>query len=220
MNADIHQNQSVIHVGPKLEGAKLAVILLHGRGANAESMLGIVDALGMKTVSFLIPQAALNRWYPKTAFGPLEANEPDLSSALAKVNSLVNIVKENGLSEEQIAFGGFSQGACLAAEYVARNPRKYAGLFVLSGALIGPKGMNRSVKGGFNGMPVFIGGSDVDPWVAPDLLNATASFFKKRGADVVYRIYPGMTHTVNQEEIDMTRKMLTDSISIPIPESI
>ena len=127
-------------------------------------------SLQLEGVRFLLPQAALNRWYPQTAFGPLEANEPDLSSALALIDTLVADCHSKGFSDQQIAFGGFSQGACLASEYAARNARKYAGLFVFSGALIGPQGMPRNYAGSFEKMPVFIGGSDVDPWVSYGLI--------------------------------------------------
>jgi predicted esterase len=208
MNENIHQGQPVIKMGAKIDDAKLIVILLHGRGATAESLLPVAEALHMDGTSFLVPQAGLNRWYPNTAFGPLESNEPDLSSALGIVDSLVKDAREKGFSDQQIAFGGFSQGACLAAEYVARNARRYAGLFIFSGALIGPKGMPHNYPGSFDGMPVFIGGSDVDPWVAHDLLNETASVFEKMGANVDFRTYPGMGHTVNQDEIDRVRAML------------
>jgi predicted esterase len=218
MAENIHHGQPVIQFGAKLEDAELVVILLHGRGATAESMLPIARELQIDGASFLVPQAALNRWYPNTAFGPLEANEPDLSSALDVVDSLVQEAHNQGFSDEQIAFGGFSQGACLASEYVARNARKFAGLFVFSGALIGPKGMPRNYPGSLKGLPAFIGGSDVDPWVSHDLLNDTARVFEKMGASVDFRIYPGMGHTVNQDEIDAVRAMLVGSKEVFIPE--
>jgi len=208
MTGNIHQGQPVISTGDKIQDAELVVILLHGRGATAESMLPIARELKMEGVSFKVPQAALNRWYPNTAFGPLEANEPDLSSALDIVDALVKDAREKGYSDQQITFGGFSQGACLASEYVARNARKYAGLFVFSGALIGPKDTPRNYPGSFDGMPVFIGGSDVDPWVAHELLKDTASVFEKMDAKVDFRTYSGMAHTVNQDEIDAVRAML------------
>jgi predicted esterase len=176
-------------------------------------MLPIAEALRVEGARFTIPQAALNRWYPQTAFGPLEANEPDLSSALANIDSQVTKAHTNGFSDQQIVFGGFSQGACLASEYVARNAKKYAGLFVLSGALIGPRGMPRNYPGSFDNMPVFIGGSDVDPWVSHDLISDTASVFQKMGADVDFRTYPGMAHTVNQDEIDSVQAMLASANS-------
>jgi len=208
MTENIHQGQPIINFGTGLENAELVVILLHGRGATAESMLPIARELRLNGVNFQVPQAALNRWYPNTAFGPTEANEPDLSSALETVDLLVKEAREKGFSDQQIALGGFSQGACLASEYAARNARKYAGLFVFSGALIGPKGMTRDYPGSFEGMSVFIGGSDVDPWVEHTLLKDTAGVFEKMGADVDFCTYPGMAHTVNQDEIEAARTML------------
>lgn len=208
MSANIHQGQPVLQMGAGLGDAVLVVILLHGRGASANSMQPLAELLSMQGVRFLVPQAAYNRWYPNTAFGPLESNEPDLSSALELVDSLVKDAHKKGFTDQQIAFGGFSQGACLAAEYVARNARRYAGLFVYSGALIGPPGMPRNYQGSFERMPVFVGGSDVDPWVEHDLLEDTASVFQKMGAEVDFRIYEGMGHTINQDEIDQVRALL------------
>jgi glyoxalase family protein len=136
------------------------------------------------------------------------------SSALALIDNLVDTTHEEGFSNEQIFFGGFSQGACLASEYVARNAQKYGGLFVFSGALIGPKGMLRNYPGSFEKMPVFIGGSDVDPWVSHDLIIDTASVFRRMGAEVDFRTYPGMTHTINADEISCVREMLENALSI------
>jgi len=210
MSADIHSGQQALHFGAALEKANRIVILLHGRGASAQSMLPLAESLATDKTGFLLPQAALNRWYPNTAFGPLEANEPDLSSALNAVDRLVAKARANGFSDGQIALGGFSQGACLASEYAARNARRYAGLFVLSGALIGPPGAPRDDPGSFDGMPVFIGGSDVDPWVAHSLMQDTAGVFMRMGAQVDFRTYPGMAHTVNQDEVEAVKSMLIE----------
>lgn len=208
MSINIHLGQPVQSYGAELDQAKLVIILLHGRGSTAESMLPMAQALSMEGIRFLMPQAGLNRWYPYTAFGPLEANEPDLSSALDAINTLVEDVHVKGFSYQQIAFGGFSQGACLASEYVARNARRYAGLFVFSGALIGPLGTPRDYQGSFEDMPVFIGSSDVDPWVSYNLVKDTAKVFDEMGAVVDLRTYHGMAHTINQDEIDRVRNML------------
>jgi glyoxalase family protein len=210
MQTHIHQGQPVLNFGASVQEARLVVIMLHGRGATASGMLPLVQALDTKDVSFWLPQAAMNRWYPYSAFGPIEMNEPDLSSALEMIDQLTHTVRENGFSDQQLVFGGFSQGGCLAAEYVARNARKYSGLFVFSGALIGPKGMTRNYSGAFDSMPVFIGGSDVDPWVEYDLIQDTASTFEQMGAQVDFQTYPGMAHTVNQDEIDRVRAMLSN----------
>lgn len=196
--------------GAEVEDAQSLVVLLHGRGASAESMLPLAEVLAPGSARFLIPQAALNRWYPQTAFGPLEANEPDLSSALGVIHTVVTQAHGHGFSDQQIFFGGFSQGACLAAEYAARNATQYGGLFLFSGALIGPPGMARNYPGSFDNMPVFIGGSDVDPWVSHGLMEDTAHVFEQLGADVDFRTYTGMAHTVNQDEIDAVRAMLAN----------
>ena len=212
MSAKIHEGQPVFQFGTEAQDAQLAVILLHGRGGSAEGMVPLAQALHVKGANFLIPQAALNRWYPNSAFGPLETNEPDLSSALEMIDLLVAQIEQQGFSHQQIAFGGFSQGACLASEYVARNARRYAGLFVLSGALIGPRGMARSYAGALEGTPVFIGGSDVDPWVAHDLISESARVLEQMSASVDFRTYPGMAHTVNQDEIDSVRSLLASAL--------
>lgn len=212
MVTNIHQEQQVRTVGAELEDAKLVVIMLHGRGATAESMEPLAEILGTEEMRFLIPQAAEESWYPQSAFGPIEANEPHLSSALELVHGFVNDLHTDGFSDEQILFGGFSQGACLASEYVARNARKYGGLFVFSGALIGPPGTPREYPGSLEGTPVFIGGSDVDPWVPHPFLVETAGVFEGMGAEVDFRTYPGMAHTVNQDELDQVRAMLTNSL--------
>jgi predicted esterase len=211
MSVNIHQGQPMLNFGKDIAEAKSLVILIHGRGADAQSMLPLAEVLDTGSVHFLIPQAALNRWYPQSAFVSLEANEPDLSSARKVIDELVDQAHSNGFSDQQIYFGGFSQGACLAADYVARNAKQYGGLFVFSGALIGPPGMPRDYPGTFDHMPVFIGGSDIDPWVAHDLMQDTASLFEQMGAEVDFRTYAGMAHTVNQDEIDAARSMLANA---------
>jgi predicted esterase len=214
MITNLHSNQPILTQGADLQEVQRLVLLFHGRGARAESVQPLASALDTPGTRFLMPQAGLNRWYPNTAFGPLEANQPDLDYALASIDSLVNQAQLDGYSDQQIYFGGFSQGACLAAEYVARNPRRYGGLFVFSGALIGPPGIPRSDPGDFEGMPVFIGGSDVDPWVSHDWMAAAAHTFERMGAAVDFRTYPGMAHTINQDEIEAVRGMLSEVVSL------
>jgi predicted esterase len=171
-------------------------------------MLGLADSLQTAGTCFLIPQAAGNRWYPQTAFGPLEANEPDLSSALSLVSKLIDQATAKGVSKESILLGGFSQGACLAAEYIVRNPDRYGGLFVFSGALIGPPGMERALNGNLRETPSFLGLGDRDPWVAIDVFEEASRVINGLGGKVDKRIYPGMGHTINQEEIELVRQMI------------
>lgn len=205
---DIHQGQPVLTAGAALEKASQVVVLLHGRGAAPENMLDLAEALRVEGTGFLIPGAARNRWYPETAFGPLEPNEPDLSSALELVSSLIMGAVDAGLPRNRILLGGFSQGACLAAEYLVRNPDRLGGLFVFSGALIGPPGLGRETSGSLQGTPVFLGGGDRDPWVNVDLFREARDIFNGLDAKVDYQVYPGMGHTINQDEISRVRTMI------------
>lgn len=208
MSQNIHNGENALRFGADPADAELAVILLHGRGATAGSMLPLVNALSLEKASFIIPQAGLNRWYPNSAFAPIETNQPDLNWALELVDSLVSVTKQDGFSDHQIALGGFSQGACLALEYAARNPRNYAGVFAFTGALIGPPDQVRGYIGRFDRTPVFIGGSDMDPWIPHDRLVHTAGVFEELGAQVEFRTYSGGSHTIIQDEIIAVREML------------
>lgn len=211
MKRGIHQDQPRMEINPDHLPAQKTVILLHGRGSTAQAVAPLAIELQVGDVKFIIPQAAKNRWYPETAFGPLEANEPDLSSALALISDLIAEIKADGIPPEKIFLGGFSQGACLAAEYAARHADRYGGLFIFSGALIGPPGAPRDDQGKFEGTPVFIGGSDADPWVDHDLMARAAKVFEDMGAAVDFRTYPGMGHTVNKDELRAVREMVKKS---------
>lgn len=216
MRDNIHVAQPVKRLGTDLKDAKLVVLLLHGRGTDADSMVPIARILEMKDVHFILPQATSNRWYPQSAFSPIEENEPDLSYALERIDMLVQELMSNGMAYEQIVFGGFSQGACLTSEYVARNARRYGGLFVFSGALIGPPGTSRDYPGSLDGTPIFIGGSDVDPWIPNYAIHETVATFERMNAEVDFRVYPGMAHTVNQEEINAARDMLINATHVGV----
>lgn len=216
MLENIHAAQPLKRLGTDLEAAKLAVILIHGRGADADSMIPIARELEAEGVHFILPQAASNRWYPQSAFGPIEDNEPNLSFALERIDMLMKEVASNGMAYEQIVLGGFSQGACLSSEYVARNARRYGGLFVFSGALIGPPDTPRDYPGSLDGTPVFIGGSDVDPWIPNFAIHETVTTFERMDAVVDFRVYPGMAHTVNQDEITTVRTMLSHTTQVVV----
>jgi predicted esterase len=205
----VHQGQPVLKWGAEPQDSKRLVILLHGRGGTAESMLSLAEALRVEGTAFMIPQAAGNRWYPRTAFGPLEANEPDLSSALQMTGDLVQEAHSIGFSPGQIFLGGFSQGACLAGEYAVRNPALFGGLFLLSGALIGPPGLPRALEGDLQGTPVFLGISDQDPWVDHSLVIEAARIFSELGGQVDFQTYPGLGHNINPDEITRVRDLLS-----------
>ena len=187
---------------PKPKDARLAMILVHGRGASAEDILGLASELGRDDVAYLAPQAAGNTWYPYSFLSPLEKNEPGLTSALGVLGQLVSTLGDQGLPAERVGFLGFSQGACLSLEFAARNARRYAAVIGLSGGLIGPPGTPRTYPGHAGGTFVFLGCSDVDPHIPLERVQETAQVFRDLGAVVDERIYRGMGHTVNRDEIE------------------
>ena len=197
-----HENQPILRAGRPLAEAQAALILVHGRGATAASILELADYLPHPAVAYLAPQAAGNTWYPYSFLMPMEQNEPHLSSALARLASLLGDVERAGIPAERVVLAGFSQGACLASEFVARHAQRYGGLLVFSGGLIGPPGTPRAYEGTLAGTPVFLGCSDVDPHIPLARVNETAEVLARLGAAVDKRIYPRFGHTINQDEID------------------
>ena len=205
---DPHAGQPVETAGPALANADAAVVLTHGRGATAAGMLDIARQLDVDGVAYLALQASRRTWYPNSFMAPTASNEPHLTSALSFLGRAVNEVREAGLSRDQVVFVGFSQGACLASTYVARNPIRYGGLAALSGGLIGPEGTDFDYDGDLGGTPVFLGCSDVDPHIPVERVHETRDALAALDGDVTERIYEGMGHTVNQAELDQVRDIV------------
>lgn len=205
---DPHAAEPVLTLGPPPERARIAMILAHGRGASAEDILGLAAELHLDDVAFLAPQAAGRTWYPYSFLTPMEKNEPGLSSALGVLDRLVASLGKRGLPPERVGLLGFSQGACLSLEYAARHARRYAAVIGLSGGLIGPPGTPRTYPGSCAGTPVFVGCSDIDPHIPLERVQETAEVFRRLGADVDERIYRGMEHTVNEDEIRAVQRIL------------
>jgi predicted esterase len=205
---DPHGNERIVFAGPAPEGAAATLILVHGRGASAESMISLYDALGMEAVAALAPQAAGNTWYPHSFLAPIEANQPYLDSALRRIQTVVDDLMARGVPSERLALLGFSQGACLTSEFVARHPRPYGAVMALTGGLIGPAGTPRKYPGSLKGTPVFLGTSDPDPHIPFERVEETQGVLNRLGAKVEVRRYPGMPHTINQEELDVCRELL------------
>jgi predicted esterase len=203
-----HENSPVLAAGAKLDEAKAAMILIHGRGASAQDILTLVPYLTFPDMAYLAPQAEGSTWYPNRFIFPVEQNEPYLSAALAKVDGLVKQAEAHGIPAEKIFIGGFSQGACLASEYVIRNPRQYGGLLTFSGGYIGPIGLAREADGNLAGTPAFVGCSDVDPHIPLQRVNETTTLLRSMGAEVTERIYPGMDHTINEEELELAKQLI------------
>ncbi len=209
---NLHQGQPLARAGQPLDQAQAALILLHGRGATAASILLLAEELYHPAYAYLAPQAAHNSWYPYTFLAPIPQNEPWLSAALQRVGQLVETIEAAGVPAERIVLGGFSQGACLASEFIARNARRYGGLIGFSGGLIGPLGMARAYAGSLDGTPVFLGCSDVDGHIPKARVEETAAVLEGLGAQVTMRLYLGMGHTINADEIEQARALLSAAL--------
>ena len=205
---DPHAGQPVGTAGAALDDADAAVVLVHGRGATAESMLEMAGEFAADGVAYLAPQAEGRTWYPNSFLEAIETNEPSLSSALALVEDVLARAGDAGIPTDRTALVGFSQGACLSSEYVARNAERYGGLAALSGGLIGPEGTPREYDGDLDGTPVFLGCSDVDPHIPVERVHETRDVLAELGADVTERIYEGMGHGVNEEELEYVAKLV------------
>ena len=206
---DPHAGQPILLGGAAIADARLAAILIHGRGASAEDILGLSQELSAADVASLAPQAAGNTWYPYSFLAPMAQNEPGLSSALGVIAAILASLEAQGISANRVVLMGFSQGACLTSEFAARHARRYAGLAALSGGVIGPPGTARDYAGTFDGTPVFMGCSDVDPHIPLERVRESAEVFRRMGATVDERIYRGMGHTVSQDEIDAVNEILS-----------
>ena len=203
-----HGGERVLMVGAPLETAAGALIAIHGRGGGAEDIIALAGEIAPPNVTIVAPQAAGNTWYPYRFLEPTERNEPYLSSALRVVADLIARLGEQGVPPERVALMGFSQGACLALEAAARHARRYGGVFGFSGGLIGPPGTPFDFAGSLDGTPVFLGCSDVDPHIPKERVEESAVALDRLGAAVDVRLYRGMGHTVNRDELDATRAML------------
>jgi len=203
-----HAGQLVLRRGPAAAQARVAVILVHGRGDSAAGILGLAEEFSVDDVHWVAPQAAGNTWYPYSFLTPMERNEPGLSSGLSVIGSLVQLLASEGLGAERLVLMGFSQGACLSQEFAARNARRYHAIVGLSGGLIGPPGTPRNYPGSFDATPVFLGCSDIDPHIPLARVQESAEMFRQMGGAVDERIYPRMGHTVNADEIARVRELL------------
>lgn len=206
---DPHAAQPVLQRGPVPRDARLALLMIHGRGASAEDILALASEFYAPDILYLAPQAAGGTWYPYSFLAPIEQNEPYLTSALRSIGARVAHLVEQGLAHDQIGLLGFSQGACLALEFAAGHARRYAAIVALSGGVIGPPGTPREYAGSFERTPVFLGCSDVDPHIPLERVHETADVFRRLDAIVDERIYPRMPHTIIDDEILAVRGLLS-----------
>jgi phospholipase/carboxylesterase len=194
--------RNILAAGTAIDQAEKAMIFIHGRGADARGILEIADLLQVKGFALLAPQATGNTWYPYSFLSPVAMNEPWLGSAIATIHGLIDEVLQAGIKSENIFLLGFSQGACLALESAARNAQRYGGLIAFTGGLIGDHIDRSHYKGNFDQTPVFIGSGDPDPHIPVSRVKETNHVLTEMGALVTEKIYPGIPHTVIQDELN------------------
>lgn len=205
----MHSVNHIETAGTPLGEAKRAMIMIHGRGASAQSILSLSAHFESDKMAFLAPQATGGSWYPYSFLAPMDDNEPGLSSALVVIGQLVEQLKTAyNFAPKDIYLLGFSQGACLALEYAARNAGRYGGIFGLSGGLIGPEGTPRDYPGSFSETPVLLGCSDVDHHIPRERVVESGEVFKGMGADVTVQLYKNFGHSVHQDEITFINKVM------------
>lgn len=207
-----HQDQPLVTAGTPLDVAEAALVLVHGRGATAQSIVQIADEFHRHGVAYLAPQAARNTWYPNAFIAPVKSNEPGRTSGLQAVGDAVEKANDAGIPTERIIILGFSQGACLASEFVAQNPARYGGLAVLSGGLIGEAVDPDDYYGDLEETPVFLGCSDVDPHIPKQRVHDSTDIFEQLNGDVTKRFYEGMGHGINQDEVDHVSTMVAELV--------
>ena len=203
-----HQSEPVRSAGRPLGSGRAAMIMVHGRNAGPENILDLASLIPHPEYSFLAPAAAGGTWYPLSFMAEIARNEPGLSSGLAVIQELVGSIEARGVPRQRIILLGFSQGACLSSEYAVRNASRLGGVVALSGGLIGPPGTVWNYPGSFEGTPVFLGCSDVDSHIPKGRVDESAAVFSAMGARVTERIYPGMGHQVNEDELEVVREMM------------
>jgi len=205
---DPHVGQPVLTSGPEPVDARLTIILVHGRGASADDILGLAQELRYEDLAYLAPQAAGRTWYPYSFLAPIDQNEPGISSGLGVLSRIVTSLHDQGIHSRRIGLLGFSQGACLTLEFAVRHADRYAGVFALSGGLIGPPDTPRNYRGSFAGTPVFIASSDIDPHIPLERVRESGEVFRQMNATVDERIYPRLGHTVVADEIQAIQEVL------------
>lgn len=208
-SAHVHGAEPVLRCGPEPSEAAAGLVMLHGRGGSAADIAALTRFLPTANIALRVPQARANTWYPCGFMAPMADNEPSLSSAILRVNEVVNELVDSGLPRDRVVLLGFSQGACLVTEFAARNAGRYGALVSFTGGLIGPPGTPRRYGGSLAGTPVFLGSADPDPHVPWQRVEETATVMSEMGAVVDARRYPGMGHTVNAEELKAAGRLLS-----------
>lgn len=208
-------DMAAIPYGADPGGAPLSAVLIHGRDRTPAEMIGLAERIALPEVAWRALQAPRGSWYPGRFMDPLHENQPHLDQALARVEREVRALEALGMPPRRIALVGFSQGACLACEYIRRHPQRWGALIAFTGGLFGPEGSAWEIQASLAGTPALISNSDQDDWVPWSRTRETAAAFQRMGADVTLKLYPGRDHIVSDEEIDEARSILRRALAEP-----
>lgn len=207
----MHNIKNTVWAGQPLAQAKRVLIMTHGRGASAQSILSLAAELNIEDFALAAPQATGNTWYPYSFLAPEIQNEPGLSAGLQVLGQLVENIKQKGFDSQQIYLLGFSQGACLTSEFAGQNAQLFGGIFILSGGVIGDSIKPERYSGDFKGTPIFLGCSDIDAHVPLHRVQDSTTVFKNLGANVTEKIYPNAPHSIFQDEVNHINWVLNQS---------
>lgn len=208
MDKHIDQPAIELNLASSVSPKELAILALHGRNQGPEFIEGIVRKLGWHRHAVVMPVAAGQSWYPERFMAPIKNNELHLNDALATLRLHHKKLNESGFKNNQIVLLGFSQGACLVAQYALLHPSKYRAIIVLTGGYIGEEGIDWKFNGDFEQTPVFISTSEKDEWVPASRTSETARQFSKLNADVNLQLYSDRLHEVSEKEIEIVGGML------------
>lgn len=203
----LHSKQ-VLTTGISVEKAKKAIVMIHGRGGSAQDIVTLKEHLNLKEMAIFAPQASQRSWYPYSFMAPEVQNQPALDSALGVINDLVQDIEKAGVPAFSIYFLGFSQGACLTLEYLARNAKKYGGAVAFTGGLIGETLITERYKGNFEGTPILISTGNPDPHVPLTRVQESISILKKLNSNVHSEVFNGKQHSISFEEINLANQYI------------
>lgn len=205
------KNNQVLIKGEPITATGKALIMVHGRGASASSILSLSEELDVADFTIYVPQASQNSWYPYSFMAPVAQNQPALDVALHTLDKIVKSIQEQNISSKNIYLLGFSQGACLTAEYTTRYAQPFGGIILFTGGLIGEVLNTSQYNGDFESTPVFISTGDPDSHVPVSRVEETVKIMENRGAIVTKKIFANRPHTILQEEINFAKHILGKS---------
>jgi len=192
--------------------ARAALIFMRGHGQTPEDLRDLAAEIACEGLRYLFPRAESEGWFPNSFLEPVEENQPWLGQALAHLAAVIESVRGRGLGLERIVLGGFSQGACVAAEFLVRNPRSYGGALILSGGLMDVAAIGRRPGSGLLAVPIYVSASEADGQAAVDRARATIKTLQAGGALIRSHIFPDRPHIIGDDEIIEARKLLTEAM--------